>query len=274
MKDLKGRTALITGASAGIGVHVARNLAKEGMNLVLAARREAELEKVASEIRSLGVRVLTVPTDVTNDEQLKHLVDHSVREMSGIDVLVNNAGIEAFRCFDEISIDDIRQTINVNLMASLILTRLVLPHMKQARRGHIVNMASVAGKQGPGFAVVYGASKTGLIAMTQSLRCELYGTGVSASAICPGFAIDGGIYEVIRDRSGRNAPWWVGGTTSKAVGRAVVRAIRYDKPEIILNIPALRPLFSLCSTFPRLGELIFRVASRRYLKHVAESHAK
>ena len=141
--------------------------------------------------------------------------------------------------------------------------------MKQARRGHIVNMASIAGKQGPAFAAAYGASKAGLIAFTQSLRSEYHGTGISASAICPGFAADGGVYEELRERSGRSAPWYVGSTTSAAVARAVVKAIKWNKPETIINVPALRPLFTLCAVFPRLGEWVFRVASRKYLKRVS-----
>ena len=270
MKDLKGRTALITGASAGIGVHVARALAREGMNLVLAARRADELDKVAAEMRELGVKAFVFPTDVADERQLQTLVERTMSELGSIDVLVNNAGIEAFRRFEEIPPADIRRTIDVNLTATLLLTRYVIPHMRQAGRGHIVNMASIAGKQGPAFAAAYGASKAGLIAFTQSLRSEYHGTGISASAICPGFAADGGVYEELRKRSGKSAPWYVGSTTSEAVARAAVKAIKWNKPETIINVPALRPLFTLCAVFPRLGEWVFRVASRKYLKRVSE----
>lgn len=272
MRDLKGRTALITGASAGIGVHVARALAKQGMNLALAARRPEELEKVAAEMRTLGVKAIAIPTDVSDEGQLQTLVTRTMSELGAIDVLVNNAGIEAFRKFDEIPPADIRRTIEVNLLATLLLTRHVIPHMKQAGRGHIVNMASIAGKQGPAFAAVYAASKAGQIAFTQSLRSEYHGTGISASAICPGFASDGGVYEELRERSGRSAPWYVGGTSSTAVASAVVKAIKSDRADLIINQPSLRGLFTLCSLFPRIGESIFRLASRKYLERVAARH--
>ena len=150
MNELRGRNVIITGASAGLGVRVAKALAAEGMNVVLAARRAEELEQVANEIRSLGVKAVAIPTDVSDDAQLKSLVERTMTEFGSIDVLVNNAGIEAFRSFHELDPADIRRTIDVNLTATLLLTRYVLPHMVQARRGHIVNMASTAGKYGHG----------------------------------------------------------------------------------------------------------------------------
>jgi short-subunit dehydrogenase len=272
MRDLKGRTAIVTGASAGLGVRVARGLAAQGMNLVLAARSADALENVAVEIRALGVKAIAVPTDVGVDEQLQRLVARSIAEFGSIDVLVNNAGIEAFRPFHELDPVEIHRTLDVNLKATLLLTRFVLPHMVQARRGHIVNMASVAGKQGPAFGAAYGASKAGMIAFTQSLRGEYHGTGISASAICPGFASDGGIYEEIRKRIGRGTPWYLGSTTAEAVARAVIKSIRRNQPESIVNFPALRPVFTLCQAFPRLGEWIARLSTYRFLKRAASFH--
>lgn len=271
MKDLKGRVAIVTGASAGLGLRVARSLAREGMNLVLAARTADALESVAAEIRTLGVKAIAVPTDVADGSQLQRLVDRAIAEFGAIDVLVNNAGIEAFRPYHEIDLNDIRRTIDVNLTAALILTRLVLPHMVQAKRGHIVNMSSVAGKQGPAYGAAYGASKAGMIAFTQSLRGEYHGTGISASVVCPGFASDGGIYEEMKKRSGRTIPWYVGSTNADAVARAVVKAIHYDRPDVIVNVPALRPIFILTQAIPRLGEWIVRKTTIRFLKRVALS---
>ena len=269
MKDLRGRTAIVTGASRGIGQIVAKALAQQGMNLALAARSPEPLEQLATELRQMGVRALVIPTDVTDEAQLKSLVEKTLLEFGSIDLLVNNAGIEAFRPFHLIEPSDIVQTIHVNLIATLLLTRFVLPHMLKARRGHIVNMASVAGKYGPAFGAAYGASKSGMIAFTQSLRGELYKTGVSASAICPGFANDGGIYEVIKQRTGRGTPWYLGSTSADTVARAVIKSIQRDRPEMIVNFPALRPVFALCQAFPTLGEMIVRVTTRRYLKQAA-----
>jgi len=274
VNELRGRTAIVTGASRGIGHVLANALAREGMNLVLAARSVELLEQLATNLRQSGVRVLVSPTDVSDEAQLKMLVECTLQEFGSIDVLVNNAGIEAFRPYQLIEPADISQTIQVNLIATLLLTRFALPHMLKAGRGHIVNMASVAGKFGPAFGAAYGASKAGMIAFTQSLRGELHKTGVSATAICPGFADDGGIYEVIKQRTGRGMPWYVGSTSADAVARAVIKAIRQDRPEMIINFPALRPVFTLCQAFPRLGELIVRLTTRKFLKKAATRDTK
>lgn len=269
MKELRGRTALITGASRGIGMLVAKQLAHEGMNVALAARSTDKLEQLAAELRQLGVRAIAIETDVAQENDLARLVDATLAEFGAIDVLVNNAGIEAFQPFQLIDSADIVSTIQTNLTASLLLTRLVLPQMLKNGRGHIVNMASTAGKFGPAFGAAYGASKAGLIAFTQSLRGELYKSGVSASAICPGFADHGGIYEVIKERTGRRIPWYVGSTSAETVARVVVKAIRNDSPDLIVNFPALRPVFTLNQAFPRLGEWLVRVTTRRFLKQAA-----
>ena len=271
MHDLRGRNAIVTGASAGIGVRIARALAREGMNLVLAARSVEALESVAVEIRGMGVRAIAVPTDVSDESQLQRLVERAIAEFGSIDVLVNNAGIEAFRSFHEIDPQDIRRTIDVNLTATLLLTRYVLPHMVQAGRGHIVNMASIAGKHGPAYGATYGASKAGMIAFTQSLRSEYYRKGISASVMCPGFASDGGIYEVIKHRAGRRAPRYVGSTTADAVAQAVVKSIRRNVPEMIVNWPPLRPIFALCQIIPRFGEWVVRRTTAHFLKRAATS---
>lgn len=274
MRDLKGRAALITGASAGIGVHVARAMAEEGANLVLAARRGDLLEGVAREMREIGVEVVVVPTDVADDEQLNRLVGLAVERFGAIDVLVNNAGIEAFRGFELLSPHEIRRAIEVNLLGTLILSRLVIPHMIKAGRGHIVNMSSIAGKYGPAFGAVYGAGKAGMIAFTQSLRSEYHGTGISASVICPGFVRDGGIYEELRGRSEKSAPWYIGSTTSAAVASAVVGAIRRDRPEVIVNRPPHRSLFAIAATLPRFGEWLLRIGGRRYMSRISKRDSR
>jgi short-subunit dehydrogenase len=225
---------------------------------------------LASELRKSDVRVLVRPTDVADEAQLKGLVDDSVREFGTIELLVNNAGIEAFQPYHLIEPRDIAHTIQVNLTATLLLTRFVLPEMLQAGRGHIVNMSSIAGKYGPAYGAAYGASKAGMIAFTQSLRGELYNTGVSASVICPGFAHQGGIYEVIKQRTGRGTPWYFGSTTADAVGRAVVRSVRRDHPDLIVNFPALRPVFAMCQAFPRIGEALVRLTTGRFMKRAAQ----
>lgn len=269
MKDLQGRTAIITGASRGLGLVVARHLAREGTNVVLAARTTESLEQLATELRGLGVKALVVRTDVTDQADLKSLVEATLKEFKSIDILVNNAGLELFRPYQSIDPSDIENLIRVNLVSTLLLTRFVLPHMLDAGQGHIVNMASTAGKFGPAFGAVYGATKAAMIAFTQSLRGELHGSGVSASAICPGFADDGGVYERVKQRAGKPIPWYVGSTNAEAVAKAVVKSIKGDRPDLIVNFPGLRPVFTINQAFPRIGEWIVRMTTRKFLKRAA-----
>ena len=270
--ELRGCTALVTGASAGIGLHVARRLASAGANLVIAARHAENLETAAGLLRASGVKVLAVPTDVGRRDDLERLVDSAIGEFRTIEVLVNNAGIEAFCHYEDLPLGRIDETIRVNLTSALLLTRLVVPHMLSAGRGHVVNMSSTAGKHGPAFGALYGTTKAGLINFTQALRAEYRGHGVSASVICPGFTDDGGIYDRMKVHSGRRSPALLGSTTADRVARAVVRAIEKDVPETIVNWTPLRPIMVLTQMFPSLGATLARAASVRFLKRVADSH--
>jgi short-subunit dehydrogenase len=271
---LRGATAIVTGASAGIGLHVARRLARAGANLVLAARHAERLAAAAEALCGEGVQALAVPCDVGHAEDRQRLVAQTMAEFGRIDVLINNAGIEAFAPFETVSAEQITRTVEVNLAAALHLARQVVPHMLAAGRGQIVNMSSTAGKHGPAYGAVYGATKAGLIAFTQALRAEYRGRGVSASVICPGFTDEGGIYETMKARTGRGSPPLVGATTADRVAAAVVRAIERDRPEIMVNSPPLRPVMALAAAAPALGGALIRATTIRFLKRVAQKNVE
>ncbi len=211
------------------------------------------------------------PTDVSDPEQLQRLVHDVETKFGKIDILVNNAGIETYRDFHLLSLDEIAATIQVNLIAAIQLTRLVIPGMLNRKSGHIVNLSSTAGKHGPAFGAAYGASKAGMLSFTQSLRAEYAGSGIFATAICPGFTHQGGMYETMKRETGKTTPWYVGSTTSEAVARKVVRALESKAPEYLINRPPLRLVFALQSLFPRLGGWLIRVSSYRFLKRVARA---
>src|SRR4029077_9406240 len=144
--ELKGKTALITGASRGIGPHIAAALAGLGMNLVLTSRSGPELEAVAAEQRKLGVRVVTVVSDLLDSDARALLVGTAEREFGGVDVLVNNAGGDPLREFDEMTIEENLAILDLNLTAPIALTHLVLPSMLTRGSGHIVNISAMAGR--------------------------------------------------------------------------------------------------------------------------------
>ncbi len=265
MRDLVGRTAIVTGGSRGLGVYVARALAREGMQIVLAARSAADLDAVKAELTGRGAKVLTVPVDLMDRQALPAVVEASEREFGAVDVLVNNAGIEVVYSYHKLEPKDIDESIQVNLAAAMHLTRQVLPGMLERRRGQIVNMASLAGKAGPAFSEPYAATKAALIGFTQSLRASYEGTGVSASVICPGFVGGAGMYARMSAETGLHAPSSLGVSKPEAVGAAVVRAIREDLAEVIVNPRPVRPLLAVAALSPKLGERIVKLMGTREL---------
>ncbi|MFN7972915.1 MAG: SDR family oxidoreductase [Acidobacteriota bacterium] len=257
MRELRGRAAIVTGASRGIGTFIAGALAREGMRLLIAARSTGELEAIASELRASGGQVTACAADVGNAAGREGLVAAARRELGGIDVLVNNAGIECMGAFDTFDATEMARIIDVNLTASLALARLCLPDMVAARRGHIVNIASLAGKSGAPFNAPYAASKGGLIAFTRALRIEYHGTGVSASVICPGFVSEAGMFH--RTAGGEIRPPRLLGISPPArVAGAVVRAIRRDLSEIVVNPGPMRLVLALGELSPRFSEWTVR----------------
>jgi short-subunit dehydrogenase len=281
MRELKGACAIITGASRGLGRHIARALAGEGMRLVLAARDAAGLAEAAGEVRARGAEALVVPTDVADADALAALVAAAEREFGGADVVVNNAGIELALAHHKLAPDEIEGIVRVNLTAPLLLTRFALPGMLARRRGHVVNIASLAAKACPPYEGVYAATKAGLLAFTHALRGELRGRGVGASAVLPGFVSEAGMYADSIRGSGVSAPALVGEVSPAAVARAVVRAIRRDLPEVLVTHGPVRLLAALGQLYPPLvervtrasgaAELFRRVAERRERERAAEA---
>ncbi len=253
MRALKGKTAIVTGASRGLGPYIARALGDRGMNLVLAARSREGLESVAAELRSRGVETAVVPCDVTDAAAREALVGEAEAAFGGVHVLVNNAGIESTFPYHRLPPTEIERVIAVNLIAPMLLTRLVLPRMLAQREGHIVNIASLAGKQGPPYNEPYAASKAGLIGFTQSLRAEYRGVGVSASVVCPGFVREAGMFADARARVPREPSRLLGTTTPQAVASAVARCIERDLPEALVNPGPTRLLMAILALAPSFG---------------------
>jgi short-subunit dehydrogenase len=258
MKDLRGTTAVLTGASRGIGVHIARALAAEGVNLSLAARSEAELEAVRTEVAALGVNAIATRCDVANSDDRAHLLERTRAEFGPVDILVNNAGVETVAHFESADEKDLVHTIDVNLVAAMLLTRSVLPEMLERERGHIVNVASGAGKAGVPFGVAYAVSKHGLVGLTHSLRCEHHGGPVGFSVVCPGFVSDTGMYDRW-EQIGVKAPRILGRSSPQKVAGVVVSCIHKNRAEVLVNMPPLRPLIVLGNIAPSLAPPLMKL---------------
>jgi short-subunit dehydrogenase len=185
--ELRGADAVVTGASTGFGELTSRLLAKEGASVVLAARRVERLEALAAEIEGRGGRALAVRCDVTEVVDLQELRDRVDEAFGRCDVLINNAGIPGGGRFEDLSLEQIERVIRVNLLGLLFCTKVFLPMMLEQWRGHIVNVASLAGRYATPGASVYSASKHGVVAFSESLY-GLRDRGVLLTAVLPGFS--------------------------------------------------------------------------------------
>ena len=254
MTALTGKVLVLTGGSRGLGPVIGEAVAKRGATVVLVARDEGRLREVAAHLEELGARTLVVPVDLTQAPERERLVATVVGELGHIDILVNNAGLETEGAYVELPWESVRENIEVNLVAPMALTYLVLPEMLRRRAGHIVNMASVAAKSGAPYASVYSATKAGLAEWTRALRLELADTGVRFSTIFPCYVREVGMFA----RFGVEAPPMVGSCSPQRVAEAVADAIEKDRPETIVNDHPVRFAFVLNELSPALGDWLMR----------------
>jgi short-subunit dehydrogenase len=277
MKNLRGQTAILTGASGGLGNFIAPAMARAGMNLALVAFPGAGLNEVRSAVMKEGVKASALALDLRDPEQRRQVVSATLKEFGSVDVVVNNAGVESSSVYHELSEADIRNVLAVNLEAPMMLTRAVLPEMLRQGRGHIVNMSSLAGKFGPGYQEAYATTKAAITTFTYSLRGTYRGTGVSASVVCPSF-VEAGIYLRIKEIIGRPAPGLLGASvcSPERVGQAVVRAIQHDWPEIFVSRFPVRPMLALYALSPSLGTWITDkiLGAHDFFRAVAEAQKR
>jgi len=237
---------------------IARKLAAAGANLALAARSSDELCEVRDEMVGLGVKAIAVTCDVADPAQRRELVERTTAELGPVDVLVNNAGVETVASYLTSEPGDIERTIAVYLTAPMLLARDVLPGMVARGRGHIVNMASAAGKSGVPYGAPYSATKFGLVGMTHALRAELYGSPVGVSVVGPGFVTGAGMY-ARWEAQGVAGSRPLGSTSPQKVPDAGRQAIVANQAEVIVNFPPLRPVVVLEAALPALHGAVARL---------------
>jgi short-subunit dehydrogenase len=252
--NLRGATALVTGGSQGLGPYIARALAAEGVTLALAARSADALNSVAREVAAGGATCVAIAADVTSERDRARLVSEAEAALGPLDILVNNAGIEAGGSFIRRSPTELAQVVETNLTAPMLLTRLVLPGMLARRRGHVVTIASLAGKMGYPYAAAYGATKAALLAWSSGLRIELEGTGVAVTAVSPGYVRGAGMF----DAHYLKPPSFLSETTPQAVATGVLRALRESPIEVVVSGRPFAPVHALFVVAPRPMIAIFR----------------
>ena len=184
---LNGKSAIITGASNGIGRASALLFAREGANLVLADVNEAKLRQVEEEIKGMGGNVVIRKTDVSSEDEIKALISLALETFTNIDILVNNAGIGGgLDALEDQQSEEWHTVYDINVMGPVYATKHIIAHMKSRHRGSIINIASVAGILSGAGGNAYSASKAALINFTRTSACEVGSYNVRINAICPG----------------------------------------------------------------------------------------
>ncbi len=187
MGQLTGKNAIITGASSGIGATIAKHLAHEGANVVLAARRKEKLGTIAEEINTAGEgQALAVPTNVANRSEVEAMVKKAAETFGDIDIYVNNAGLMLDARVREGKVEEWEQMIDVNIKGALYGINAVTPTMIERSTGHIINIASVSGQEVTKISSVYSATKFAVRALSMGMEKELARTGVRVTNISPG----------------------------------------------------------------------------------------
>lgn len=186
--NLKGKTAFVTGASAGIGEAIAYKFAEAGINLVLTARRLEKLKEIENNIKNkYHVNVCSIQLDVRNYDAVKKTIDSLPKEFSKIDILVNNAGLaRGLSKLQEGDLQDWEEMIDTNVKGLLYVSRCILPQMVERSSGHVVNIGSIAGRQVYAAGNVYCGTKHAVKALSQGMTIDLNGTGVRVTEIAPG----------------------------------------------------------------------------------------
>ncbi len=248
MQDLRGKTVLLTGASTGLGPHIARRLHRGGARFVLSARNEAALEKLAAELGDARV----IPADLSKAGEPERLA----RESGHVDVLVSNAGVPATGRLKTFELQEIDRAIAVNLRAGMVLARGVAPAMIERREGHIVFMSSVAGKAPAAGVSVYNATKFGIRGFALALREELRDTGVGVSVVCPTFVSGEGMWA----ETGLKANPMAGEVTPAQVAEAVWKAITKNRAEVDVMPIQLKAGLKVMAVAPGLFAAVARAS--------------
>jgi NADP-dependent 3-hydroxy acid dehydrogenase YdfG len=183
---LENKVAIVTGASRGIGHSIAIALAKEGVDLTLFARSEEDLQQVAQEVRDIGRECITMVGDVSNPEDVAQAVGQTLEQFGKIDILVNNAGIGLFKTVRETTLEEWKNTLDVNLTGTFLFAKEVLGPMIERGQGQIVNISSDIGRRTIPRASAYCASKSGVQAFTDVLSKEVRKLGIKVGSILPG----------------------------------------------------------------------------------------
>jgi short-subunit dehydrogenase len=259
--DLSGRVAVITGASSGIGLATARHLAREGVAVVIGARRRDRLDQAVEEMRSRGGRAEALVGDVTSESDVQRLVEHACRTFGQLDIMVCNAGFGYYGTVEETPTATMQRMMDVNFMGTFYGARAALPHFRARGRGHLIIVSSIVGQRGIAMMSGYSATKAAQVAFAESLRTEFNGTGIAISVVLPVST-----ETEFRSAMERDYGYSVSGLGPKQsvddVAGAIVACVRKPRPEVYPHASA-RALAIVNAVAPGLTDKIVKKYGRR-----------
>ena len=268
MSDWKGKVTVITGGSSGLGLTIARQLLAAGAHVVLAARDPQRLDQAAREVRAAGGEVTAVPTDVTQDQEVRHLFEQVEESCGRLDGLFHCVGRSVRGNAVDTTVDEFRELWELNFLSAVRCTRAALPQLRQSR-GHVIHIGSLASKVGSRYLGAYPVSKFSLAAYAQQLRLELEDSGVHVLLVCPGPIArpdSGERYTAQASDLPTQAQQPGGGIRLKRldpvrVADRILKACERRQPELVIPSKA-RLLFALGQLWPSLGDSILRAKTR------------
>jgi NAD(P)-dependent dehydrogenase (short-subunit alcohol dehydrogenase family) len=266
--DFRGKTALVTGGSRGLGLILARKLVDEGAKVAVCAPDADELDRAFDDLGRRGGHVVTVPCDLTKPEQVNEMVATVEQRLGPIDVLVNNAGIITIGPVDHMTLDDFRKAMNANFYSALHTILAVVPGMRGRQRGRIVNITSIGGKISIPHLLPYSTSKFALVGLSEGLRAELAKDGVVVTTVVPGLMRTGSPRQAeVKGKVQEEFAWFsvsdaLPGFSMSAdrAARQILAACRRGDAEVVLSLPA-KVAVLLHGIFPGLTSDLLALAN-------------
>lgn len=261
MANLRNRVIVITGGSAGIGRAAALAFAKEGAHVVIAARRPDKLAEARAEIEALGAKCLAVVTDVSQQDQVEHLLDATLETFGQVDIWINNAGYGLSSSVELTTPEEMERIWRVNYMGAFYGTQAALRQMRRQGRGHIMNVSSMAARFPLPLGAAYTATKCAMNGLTEALAMELLGSGIYASVIMPNVT-ESEFVKVMEKKIADSRTGWTGPVaTAESVAKRIVACAKRPKT-VVPFIPMGRFALAVCEVFPGLWHFV----ARKYIK--------
>ena len=267
--SLDGQVALVTGGSRGLGVLVARELARHGCDVAICARDEEELERARVWLAREGTKVLALPCDVSDPEQVEWLVERTLERFGRVDLLVNVAGIIQAGPEGAMTLEDYEHAMRIDFFGVVHTTEQIVPHMREQGAGRIVNITSIGGKVAVPHLLPYDCAKFAAQAYSEGMRAELSGSGISVTTIVPGLMRTGSVPHVIFKGQHEKEKALFGvianmpllTVAAERAAARIVEAARWREAEVVIGVPA-KTLRVVHDVFPGTTARVLGIASR------------